>query len=1020
MNDYSGNRIPYIYVLFHESDWERVLPVLEAMEGSGLRFCGIRQQSVRHARKALAILTFLSEPFVQERQDAFFAVKDLGLPLIPILLESVQLPETMQQALYAQNSIMAERYPTPKALAERILTAEVFADPVITPAQKRTSRQILIGLCGCAAVLLLASVLLLRKGLAEPIVEEVVQTSYENPFGFSQEDLENICSVTIIGEHYRFFSEQDLQKGEPVELDRLGRRAKEGETVRWYWQEDNSASVLTNYDLNFLTLFPNVRSVYLANISADGLPDLSTLSHFYQLELQDCQISDIQGISGSVLAKLTCMHCPIADYSPLTSCPRLREVSISQHVYRGADYSNFSPPMLQMLTIDNAPALGANLRLDGLKECPHLSVLQLSGFTASDLNGIAGLKTVDNLYLHQFSNLRNVSALRTLEDLKTLDIWDAGNLYDLSPIGSCTTLKSLTLRGIPASDSKFMDNLVNLNEIGFHIQGTNLNFLRNLKSKNRISLFFSGPIQDYSGLEAITSFSDMHINLNGRSYHELVEPYLANATVYDAFELFDCRDVQLDKMPDLRGPVSIQYGDLENLAGLGNNVQGLRLTNVQTLTSLDGLEVLSHMADITVNGCMRLQDWSAIDGMTVNTMEIGGTPTLPDFSTIQIIERLTLDSIPELTELSCLTGLQNKRIDLFLPGMAESADLSALNCMQGTTLGVPPALEIQAMKLVESRRFREYFTVFPEGEWHNTLRFSLQSLDELDTLPEAILGQVTKLSIAGNTVYDSDICEIRYMWNGSKLAPVIHNRETGAETQVQMGTVTDLSRLQKLTGLHELTLVYQPLKNLDGIQQFASLVGLDVNLCTQLEDISSVFSLDALEWINAHWTKVSSIQGIQNLHRLCDLDVSNTNITDLTPLRQCNFNYAYQHGGFGLAIDCLNLEDLSPLNTVTNYRRLSINVLESNIKAVFETIKGIPIDRMEIDWALHSQDDLEALVKAVPSLRILNFNNNPEITDLTPLLSLPNLQELNLGSEMGKQAQELLNQHPPFKVNYMN
>ena len=114
MKDYSGNRIPYIYLMFHESDRERVLPVLEAMEGHGLRFCGIEQQNISHAKKALAVLAFLSEAFVQEQQSAFFAAKDLGIPLIPVMLETMDLPPLMQQALYAQNSILANRYPTPR------------------------------------------------------------------------------------------------------------------------------------------------------------------------------------------------------------------------------------------------------------------------------------------------------------------------------------------------------------------------------------------------------------------------------------------------------------------------------------------------------------------------------------------------------------------------------------------------------------------------------------------------------------------------------------------------------------------------------------------------------------------------------------------------------------------------------------------------------------------------------------------------------------------------------------------
>lgn len=1015
MKDYSGNRTPYIYVMFHEADRERVLPVLEAMEGRGLRFCGVQQQKEQRARKALAVLAFLSESFVRERQDAFFAVKDSGVPLIPIQLEDMQLPEMMQQALYAQNSIMAERYPTAQALADRILTAEVFADPTITPAQKRASRRMLAGLCGgAAAVLLLLALVFLGGGTPEPVVEEVVQTSYENPFDLSREDLERIRSVAIVGEHYRFLTRKDLDNGEDNDLGRLGRRMREGDEINWYWQEDNSRTTMTEYDLDLLLLFPNVQSIFLANIRADGLPDMSGLSQLYEINMQDCQISDIQGLSGSPLAKLLFMHCPIADYSPLSSCGKLTEVSIAQHVYPGADYSNFCPPMLRYLSIDNAPALETPLRLDGLKESTHLKELRLKGFSAASLDGIEGLKSLERLRLEDFHNLRDVAALHTMTKLDTLEIWDAWNLMDVSPIGDCINLQHLTLTGVPSTDTGFMEKLTQLKEIGFHTQGTDLNFLRNLRTKNRIALYCSAPIQDYSGLEAIQSFSDIHINLNGRSYHDLAEPYLSNAVVYDWMELYDCRDVQLDQLPEVRGTLAVQYGDLKNLTGLKKGVKVLELTNAQSLTSLEGLP---DVEEISVNGCMRLRDWSALAGKKVARMAIGGTATLPDFGSFRIGDSLTLESIPGLKELNCLTSLQNKQIELRLPGMEESADLSALNCMQGTMLGVPQALELQAMKLVDSGRFEHYLLEFQEGEWRNELRFSLESLEELEELPEAVLSQVSRLCIAGDTLYDPDQQDVRYLWNGQRTEAVLFNRETGEETKVRIGELTDLSGLEKLTGLRELTLVYQPLENLDGIQQLASLVSLDVNFCMDLEDISAAFSLDALENISAHWTNVSSIQGIQNLHRLCSLDLGGTKVTDLSPLGQCGFDYAYQRGGFGLGIDELEPEDLSPLGAVRMYSWLSVNGLKAEARELFEALRMIPIERLETDHMLHSQEDIASLAQALPELRVLNFGGNPDIRDLSPLLDLPNLQELNLNNEMQKQAQELRQQNPRFAVN---
>lgn len=1017
MNDYNGNRIPYLYVLFDQSDREQVLPVLEAMDGRGIRFCGIEKENRKAVRKALAVLAFLSEKFVQDehQQAAFFAAKDTGVPMIPILLGDFQLPEIMQQAMYAKNSLMAARYPTPKALANRILTAEVFANPTVTPAQKRASRLGLAGAVACAAAVLLLAVFAMRpKQEAVPAPTEVVP-EYYNPFGMTQADLEAIRYAVIIGDHYRFITPDDMYQSPCfTTCNDLGHREWHEDGARWYWNEDGSEANLTEYDLSFLQLFPNLISLQMAMVQVDALPDLSSLTNLRELHLYDCTLKDISGLAGTPLAEFLSESTPIQDCSPLTDCPKIQNVIINLADGQNPDFSGFAPESLLHLEV-NGSGTPFIFQPEHFQQCVKLRDLRLTNCGNQGLEVLSGLASLQRLYLQSMPQLWDVSAIGSLRNLESLEIWDSSSLYNVSPIGQCTGLRTLQLVGIPASDVRFMDNLIYLTEIGLHAQQTNLDFLRCLKNKSGVNLYFSGPIQDFSALASINSFNYLHVNLWNRSYHELVEPYLENCTVNNTLNLYDCRDVRLEHLPHIYRELYIQYGDLQNLEGIPENISYLRLETMQQLTSLSGLENVNRLLSLTVNGCLRLKDWTALNGQSLIELAVGGMINLPDFDRFTIRGSLTLDSIPELTDLNCLADMPNKKLNLSLPGMGKEADLSALNTMEGFILAVSPEQEIPAMKLVEDGNFQRYEIVFPEGDWRNDLRFSLESMEDLENLPEAILKQATRLYIVGDTVYDPDVYEVWSDWDGNKQVPFLHNRETGEALRVKYGSFNDAAKLEKMTGLQELALMYQPLDNIQWVRGMDSLRWLSVNFCENLTDISPAFTMDGMEWLEFEGTQVASIQGIENLHRLRGLGMSRSKVADLSPLNRLDKTYSLQNGGMYLWCDDISAEDFSPLCSVPKYEWLCCNGLSIDAVSFFPMMAQSEVDGIAVNW-LGSQEGFQAMLNALPGLRRIYMHGNWAVKDLSPLLSMSALEEVYVSQDMRTQAEQLRAQNPHFTI----
>lgn len=1017
MNDYNGNRIPYLYVLFDQSDREQVLSVLKAMDGRGIRFCGVEKENRKAVRKALAVLAFLSEKFVQDehQQAAFFAAKDTGVPMIPILLGNFQMPEIMQQAMYAKNILMADRYPTPKALADRILTAEVFANPTVTIAQKKASRLKLAGAVACVATVLLLTVFAMSpKQEAAPAPTEVVP-EYYNPFGMTQADLEAVRYAVIIGDHYRFITPDDMYQSPCfTTCNDLGHREWHEDGARWYWVEDGSEAILTEYDLSFLQMFPNLISLQMAMVQTDALPDLSSLTNLRELHLYDCTLKDISGLAGTPLAEFLSESTPIQDCSPLTDCPKIQNVIINLADGQNPDFSGFAPESLLHLEV-NGSGTPFIFQPEHFQQCVKLRDLRLTNCGNQGLEVLSGLNSLQRLYLQNMPQLWDVSAIGSLRNLEALEIWDSSSLYNVSPIGQCTGLRTLQLVGIPASDVQFMDNLIYLTEIGLHAQQTNLDFLRCLKNKSGVNLYFSGPIQDFSALASINSFNYLHVNLWNRSYHELVEPYLENCTVNNTLNLYDCRDVRLEHLPHINRELYIQYGDLQNLEGIPENISYLRLETMQQLTSLSGLENVNRLLSLTVNGCLRLKDWTALNGQSLHELTVGGMMNLPEFDSFTVRGSLTLDSIPGLTDLNCLADMPNKKLNLSLPGMEAKADISALNTMEGFVLSVAPEQEIPAMKLVEDGNFQRYEIVFPEGEWRTDLRYTPESLEELEILPEVILQGITRLCILGDTVFDQDVYEVWDRWEGDSSYPILHNRETGEEIRVNYGSFTDFSRLEKMTGLRELVLMYQPLSSIEGIQHMDLLGYLNVGYCKNLVDISPAFTLSWLQSLDFQNTMVSSIQGIQNLPRLENLNMCSTRVTDLSPIALCRFDFAQNQNGVGLNCADIPVTDTTALYSISHYSWLGANGIVENAQVFFTHMNGKNVDGISLN-CVKTQEDLQALVEALPLLHRLYMWETEDITDLSPLLALPELEEIHIGGELRHEADLLRVQNPHFEI----
>ena len=130
-------------------------------------------------------------------------------------------------------------------------------------------------------------------------------------------------------------------------------------------------------------------------------------------------------------------------------------------------------------------------------------------------------------------------------------------------------------------------------------------------------------------------------------------------------------------------------------------------------------------------------------------------------------------------------------------------------------------------------------------------------------------------------------------------------------TPIEPGTLTALPDLSALTELQGLQIVCQQLSDLEGVQGLGELETARINLCGKLTDASALFTLQGLHFVDLRGCPVTSLQGVQNLTELEELNIADTAVTDLTPLLELPaLRRVIVNGDMKAAIDSLNGQDL--------------------------------------------------------------------------------------------------------------
>ena len=675
-----------------------------------------------------------------------------------------------------------------------------------------------------------------------------------------------------------------------------------------------------------------------------------------------------------------------------------------------ADFSGFAPSALTEFQLYNAGE-SKPVDLSGLKDCPYIEKMRLGLLRLNDLSFLNNAPRLSELWLEELDGLRDISALGGLKKLDELFIGRCNDIRDFSSIGGCEALTSFHADGMDAlRDASFLRNCPDIKTVEIeHCRLKDLEFLDNQQRPVtwNIKLSISG-CEDFSGLAYVRNFSYLFIDPSqeGEEKGDIqpVLEYLKDADIFE-LNLDNCRNLDLGMLPSSVKQLTIgNCNELTDLSGFaGTGIRYLNLYNMQRLNSLNGIEKLTSLVNaewgrLEIWNCPRLTDWSALDGASLDIIKLGDIYALPDLSKFRF-RTIYLDGLTDLEDLSIFDGKQDgwDYMEIYLHHMDQLQDINALSRFHGEYLEVPPQLTEQAQELVDSGAVKSFEVFYPEGGWEPMdYNVEIFSIDDLNTLPKALLKHVGYLNIVGDQVFDWEYQDVWDDWKDDRAYPVLYDRETDKTKSVKKGSFRSISELSDLTGLRDLNLMYQPLKDLNGIQVFSELERVDLEYCHDLTDVSALFSMQHIQEINLRQTDITSIQGIQNIKDLTSLNIENTKVSDISPLAGCDFSYAYEDGGFNLNLNDTQCEDLSPLSVIKEFDWLSIR--EYPYENWADAVAGADI--RGIFFSPESDEVLERFISDHPEVEELHIQWKENITDLTPLLDLENLRHVKVSSNM--------------------
>jgi internalin A len=227
-------------------------------------------------------------------------------------------------------------------------------------------------------------------------------------------------------------------------------------------------------DLNALEYLKNLRKLSLSDLKrADdkaypscppGISSVTTLKNLERLYINDIVILDLPQVRNLTNLTYLCLgSCSIKDIPLLTSLTNLKELHLLN--LHGYINENKAPCLENLKKIKKLTFNGRNLYdVSAIGNLESLEELDLNGTGIWDISVLSNLTGLHKLSLHDCLKLRDISPLKSLINLKELDV-SLTEITDISALSNLRHLEVLDISNTQVADLTPLQRLPKLKEL---------------------------------------------------------------------------------------------------------------------------------------------------------------------------------------------------------------------------------------------------------------------------------------------------------------------------------------------------------------------------------------------------------------------------------------------------------------------------------------------------------------------------------------------------------------------------
>ncbi|ERJ11984.1 leucine-rich repeat domain-containing protein [Haloplasma contractile] len=787
-------------------------------------------------------------------------------------------------------------------------------------------------------------------------------------------------------------------------------------------------------DLNGIECFPYIKKIELEGKSIKDLSPLTELKRVEQLTINNTRVMTLLPIRNMVKIKSLTVtnNANLRDLNGIESFSRLQTVDLSRNRLINISKLELLTNLEHIVLKDND--IQTIDSLSTLPKLTYLDI-EHNRVDFNEKDTISGFKKLETLK-GKSNRICETRAFSSFEQLKFLDLSDNNLMNALNDSSCTLTEPDFTfLNKVTTLESFYvteneLKNLDSLNDAKIsHLKELNL-------SKNKLSsiepLFYNQSIQNgslttlnISDNEPLTTIAGIHkidslevLNARNNSINQIEDLFLLNNLVdadlssnkivalpntvtqsgdvlLPAIQTLNLSNNNIESIDNFREngsliTINLTDNNVKEISNSFNNMTELKTVLLTDVTKDDGKEnQIAYIEDSFNNlanlefeetGILRFNfttkaDTGNGDGLKIigsfNEMEQFTSVDMTNYGVSMIDEDSfmlnnvlefnasqnsleTLDWINNLPNLMALLVGDNKisvpNASTFEQSNVRILDLGNNKLVDIDFLQYMPGLELVNLE----SNFIDDVSVF------NGKRHEFKELKELslkNNQVQRVNGLTDLPSLTTLNLMENEITEI----NGVNDQPALSNLPT--LTDLYFGNETHLT---KINGLNALGITELDLKTITSQEVEISSVSLSDNHNMTELDISDKLILDGISNLQHGFSFIS------NLDYLESLNLSNTGMTDLTPLSNLtqlkmlalNYNHSVAEGQ--------SLTDLSPLE---NLKNLEILALDGNNIQDVSTLQDYP----NLEILSLQENNIGTLngINQMPNLNMLSLYMNP-------------------------------------------